>query len=684
MTEKDSLDLFPSLGATEEEKAYRETIAEKLGKEVIEQEKAKFLALLFSLKEGILFAGKNGLIKEVNDAFLAFFNLIRNDVLYKSVQDFDFGITASDLGRYLRDFESTPGASRVVLHRPLRGLETILNLEPVYHQGQYLGVFLILRDITALVSAKKENQSAMSAKSEFLANISHELRTPMNGILGMVDLALGTHLNPEQQEFLKGIKSSAESMMTLINDVLDFTKIEAKKVQLETIAFNLDDVLYEIVSSFSLQAHKKKLALIYDLPPGIHPKLIGDPGRLGHVLSNLIDNAIKFTEKGEIAVSVKEESLANDRVGLLFTIADTGIGISESKQQVIFEVFTQADGSMTRKYGGSGLGLAICLQLVQLMGGRIWVESKPGSGSRFHVSLGFQIQPDSEQGLQPDAQADMNGLPALIIDDNESTRKVLARMLENWNFKTAAARSAGEAISLSDKNRIAGLPPFKIILFDPYLPGTDGFILMDWIKQDPQFAKSFITMVGSKGNRGDASPWMKIGAAHSIAKPVRPSELLTLIQGVLSGSPRPADSRQERIPPSPTPSRNRFRVLVVEDNAVNRRVAYYLLEKQGHQVTEVENGKEALSALEKSIFDLILMDVQMPVMDGLEATAEIRKRDKSTGSHTPIVAMTAHAMKGDRERCLEAGMDDYVTKPLNPKELSIKIEETMERFRKIR
>ena len=524
----------------------------------------------------------------------------------------------------------------------------------------------------------------MSAKSEFLANISHELRTPMNGILGMVDLALGTQLNPVQQEFLKGIKSSAESMMTLINDILDFTKIEAKKVVLESIGFDLEDLLYEIVSSFSLQAHKKKLELIYDLPPGIHPKLIGDPGRLSHVLSNLIDNAVKFTETGEIAVSVKEESRANDRVGLLFTVADTGIGISDTKQQVIFEVFTQADGSMTRKYGGSGLGLAICLQLVQLMGGRIWVQSEPGAGSQFHVSLSFQVQQDSEQARPQDIPTDMKGLPALIIDDNEPNRKVLARMLENWNFKTTTARSAGEAISLADKNKIAGFAPFKVVLFDPYLPGTDGFILMDWIKQDPQFSKSLITMVGSKGNRGDASPWMKMGVAHSIAKPLRPSELLTIIRSILSGSPRAADFPQKRIPATSAPSRNRFRVLVVEDNAVNRRVAYYLLEKQGHQVTEVENGKEALSALEKNIFDLILMDVQMPVMDGLEATAEIRKREKSTGSHTPIVAMTAHAMKGDRERCLEAGMDDYVTKPLNPKELSLKIEETMGRLRKSR
>jgi len=283
-----------------------------------------------------------------------------------------------------------------------------------------------------------------------------------------------------------------------------------------------------------------------------------------------------------------------------------------------------------------------------------------------------------------DIPSDWEGLSALIIDDNESNRKALAGTLETWKFKTAEARSAGEAISLSDKNKIAGRPPFRIILFDPYLPGTDSFILMDWIKQNPRLAKSLITMVGSKGNRGDASPWMKLGVSHSIAKPVRPSDLLTIIRAVISGSPRVADSAAEGPPISPAFSRKRFRVLVVEDNAVNRRVAYYLLEKQGHQVTEVENGKEALSALEKNIFDLILMDVQMPVMDGFEATAEIRKREQSAGSHTPIVAMTAHAMKGDRDRCLEAGMDDYVSKPLNPKELSIKIEETMERLGKSR
>jgi len=639
----------------------------------------KFLSLISSLEEGFLFVGKDNRMMQVNEAFLKFNKKRKLDIVNKYILDFDFGLKPDELKKHIAHFKDDLDSSPVFLKRTIQNAETEVRLQPVYLRGEYQGLIFRVKNISELSAAKQVNESALTAKTEFLANISHELRTPMNGIIGMADLALDTDLSPEQLEYVKGIKSSSESMMTLINDILDFTKVEAKKVELETTAFNLQDYVFDTLASLALQAHKKKLELACDIPASIDYKVIGDPGRLGQILTNLVGNSIKFTKEGEIILSIEEESKTEERIDLLFTVADTGIGISESKQQIIFDVFAQVDGSMTRKYGGSGLGLAICSQLVDLMGGRIWVESKEGAGSKFFVTLSFGLDRAGPEKPETPSYPDMRGLPVLVVDDNLSTRDILEEMLENWNFKVKTSPSAGDAISLFDCAKSEGTP-FAFVLFDAYLPGQDSFILLDYIKHAPELAKTMVVMVGARGSRGDASPWLKTGVPTYLSKPIKISELSEAMSKILGT--RTPEKETDVVPEKgklETRAQTCYKILVVEDNMVNRKVAHFMLEKQGHDLTAVENGKEALNAMENRIFDLILMDVQMPVMDGFEATATIRKKEEATGTHIPIIAMTAHAMKGDREKCLEAGMDDYITKPLNPEEVFQRIEEAMQK-----
>ena len=621
----------------------------------------------------------------VNAAAEVMLGYTRDELLHRGFLDYvhpDFRETVKERSLARQRGETVPSRYEIKLvHKDGRELWVDFAGTTIDYEGKpaVLGIAI---DITqrkemddAQRKAKEAAEAASRAKSTFLANMSHEIRTPMNAVIGLTELVLGTELTSVQREYLAIVKDSADSLLALINDILDFSKIDAGKLQLDCTRFPVREVLGDTMKGLALRASGKPVEVACHVHSNVPEFIAGDALRLRQVVSNLVGNAIKFTQRGEVVLDVAEESSADEQTCLHFCVRDTGIGIPVEQQQTIFDAFSQADASTTRRFGGTGLGLAIASRLVSLMDGRLWVESEVGRGSEFHFTVRF-LRPTSAPAASTSTIESLVDLRVLVVDDNETNRLILHEMLANWQMRPTVVPDAEASLQELRRAQQSGMP-YRLVLTDVHMPGMDGFQLVESIKASSKLDSTVILMLTSGDGPGDIDRCRKVGGAAHLIKPIKQSELFDAIVtslGVVE-EVKPAASG-----PSPIPAEMRpLRILLAEDSLTNQRLAVGILSKWGHQVAVANNGREAVAAVEKESFDLVLMDVQMPEMDGYQATAVIREREAGKNSRIPIVAMTAHAMKGDREDCLAAGMDGYVSKPIRRAELEQVIDEVVRR-----
>ncbi len=664
--------------------AFRHMVREVSGREQrltqaeasLRRSEAHFRSLIENVSDVIMKLDDQGVVLYASPSVLRVVGVMPQEFIKQSFGDYlhpdDVAAWRSALENAREKSGVSTGVELRVRHRDGSWRIVEASINDLLSNAEVQGIVVNLGDITerklsdALRKEKEAAEAASRTKSEFLANMSHEIRTPMNGIIGMTELALDTELTSDQREFLGMVKTSAESLLSLLNDILDFSKIEAGKLDLDPLDFNLRENLDDTMKSLAFRAHSKGLELLCHIYPQVPEWIIGDSGRLRQIITNLVGNAVKFTERGEIVVEVVPESQTDGEVQLHFSVRDTGIGIPRHKQEVIFDPFSQADSSTTRKYGGTGLGLTISSQLVQMMHGRIWVESEPGQGSTFHFTADFGLH-TAEHPAPAETFQDVWELRVLVVDDNATNRRFLQEVLTNWGSLPTVVASGAEALSELQRSAAAG-EPFPVVIVDCMMPEMDGFSVAEEIQRRPELTGAKIIMLSSAMQSTDRSRARQLGFVAYLTKPVSQSEL----HDALTRSAGRATTVPQAMPvPAPSPEEHQagLRILLAEDSQVNQRLALRWLEKWGHQVTIANNGYEALRLLDEQQIDLVLMDVQMPELSGIEATALIREREKLTGHHLPIIAMTAHAMKGDREHCLESGMDGYVSKPIRSQHL---------------
>jgi len=650
------------------------------------EERTNFLnSLIENLPVGVVATDANDAMLMCNPAFERLFGYRQPDILGHSLIDL---MSSGDFRTEILAAKTQMMEGKLVhmVTRRKRRDGSLLDVEvlavPGDQKGETFGNLVIYQDVTerkraeeALQRAKEAAEAASRAKSEFLANISHEIRTPMNGIIGMTELALDSDLAPEQREYLGMVKNSADYLLALINDILDFSKIEAGKLHIEQADFPFQQNLGETLKILALRAHQKGLELAWRVGPGVPQRLRGDAARLRQIVVNLAGNAIKFTERGEIVVDVQKE--AEDETGIIlhFRVQDTGIGIPKEKQGLIFDAFTQVDSSATRQYGGTGLGLAITTRLVTLMGGKVWLESEPGRGSTFHFTLRFSFPNALAPALAPADPDILQDLRVLVVDDNQTNRAILVEQLSSWGMRplsVPSGQAALEALELAHREHRA----FSLVITDMQMPDMNGLQLCEHIRKQKRFKRLPLVILSSITPADHAQKARQLAITAYLTKPAQPSELFDALLAALAKPAQAADA-EPAWQTKAAEQASGWRVLLAEDNEINRKLAHALLQKRGHSVVLAENGQDALEALKREQVDMVLMDIQMPVMDGFDAIRAIRAQEASSGGHLPIIALTAHAMKGDRERCLEVGADEYVTKPIRTPELLAAMERVM-------